>query len=310
MAEIKPPSCRLCGNDNGNSIFPVREMMFGFQEVFDYVECGSCKTIQIVKVPEDLGKYYPNEYYSLGEINYSNSIKKIVKIIRGSLFKWTKLNFLKHYHYGDWLEELDLPFNSKIGDIGCGNGQLLYEWSVSGYTSLVGIDPFISSSKRVNSTLTLLKKSIFEIEEKFDCLMMHHSFEHMENPKEVLGKAFDLLNQGGKLLVRIPLADKEAWRKYGADWVQLDAPRHLYLHSETSMKKLGESVGFTLGKTVYDSTPFQFWGSELNKKGIPRHRAKLDSFFSKEELEEYKKMSLNLNREGQGDQACFYFVKA
>ncbi|UCS94370.1 class I SAM-dependent methyltransferase [Echinicola marina] len=226
------------------------------------------------------------------------------------MFKWTKLNFLKHYHYGDWLEELNLPFNSKIGDIGCGNGQLLYEWSMSGYTSLIGIDPFIANSKRINSQLRLLKKSIFDIDEKFDCLMMHHSFEHMEDPEKVLDKAFELLNSGGQLLIRIPLADKEAWRKFGADWVQLDAPRHIYLHSESSVRDLAESAGFILRKTVFDSTPFQFWGSELSKKGISYHKAKLDKLFSKGQLDEYKKISLQLNKEGQGDQACFYFVKA
>ncbi|UCS94371.1 hypothetical protein KZP23_04910 [Echinicola marina] len=79
MAEVKEATCRLCGNKDGNTIFPVKEMMFGCQEIFDYVECGRCKSIQIVTIPEDLARYYPDNYYSLGEINYSNSIKKILR---------------------------------------------------------------------------------------------------------------------------------------------------------------------------------------------------------------------------------------
>ncbi|MBD8488653.1 class I SAM-dependent methyltransferase [Echinicola sp. CAU 1574] len=310
MQELRPLACKLCGNIEGNTVFPVREMMFGFQESFDYLECNNCKAIQIVDVPKNLGEYYPKDYYSLGEINTSSWVSRFLKTSHFRIFKATKLKYFKHYHYGDWLQELNLPFSSKIADVGCGNGQLLYEWSVSGYTSLVGIDPFISRSREIKPGLKLLKKSIFDVQESFDCIMMHHSFEHMDNPRQVMKKAVELLNEGGQLLIRIPLADKEAWRHYGADWVQLDAPRHIFLHSEKSIKDIAKQCGLLLKKVVYDSTSFQFWGSEVNKMGITHKEVLISELFSKEQMEIYKKKSLQLNLEGQGDQACFYFVKS
>ncbi|GAB3656178.1 class I SAM-dependent methyltransferase [Echinicola sediminis] len=284
--------------------------MFGNQAEFDYLQCGKCKTLQIVTIPDDLSVYYPKDYYSLEAINKSPYWKRLIKTFRYALFRKTKLDVFKHYHYGEWLKELNLPLSSKIADVGCGNGQLLYEFYASGYRDLVGIDPFIDADTKVNDSLLLLKKSLFEIDQKFDCIMMHHSFEHMERPKDIIQKAGDLLKSGGKLLVRIPLANKAAWKEYGVNWVQLDAPRHFYLHTEESLIGMAESAGFVLSKTVYDSNSFQFWGSELCKIGVPLKEAELEKHFSEKKLGEFTKRSLDLNAEGQGDQACFYFRKA
>ena len=41
--------------------------MYDAREEFDYFVCSSCNCMQIVKVPEGLGDYYSNNYYSLAE---------------------------------------------------------------------------------------------------------------------------------------------------------------------------------------------------------------------------------------------------
>jgi hypothetical protein len=45
--------------------------------------------------------------------------------------------------------------------------------------------------------------------------------------------------------------------------VQLDCPRHLAIHTSRSMEQAAGLAGLTIAKTVYDSSAFQFWGSEL-----------------------------------------------
>ncbi|QDH78213.1 class I SAM-dependent methyltransferase [Echinicola soli] len=219
------------------------------------------------------------------------------------------MNIFKHYHYGDWLKNLALPLESKILDLGCGNGQLLYEFYACGYSHFTGADPFMEKSIQINSHIHLVKKSVFELEGKFDCIMMHHSFEHMDHPAATIKKTVQLLNPNGKLLIRIPVAQKAAWRKYGTDWVQLDAPRHLFIHSEASILNLAESAGLKLDKVIYDSTAFQFTGSELYQRNIPFHEADNASHFLKQEINDFENQARSLNEQKDGDQACFYFSK-
>src|SRR6185436_3569999 len=58
-------ACRICGNAEGNQTFFPREMMFGWREEFEYLECGRCGCLQIARIPANLAKYYPSDgYYS------------------------------------------------------------------------------------------------------------------------------------------------------------------------------------------------------------------------------------------------------
>ena len=60
----------------------------------------------------------------------------------------------------------------------------------------------------------------------------------MDPDQRTFSAAHDLLNKDGVLLVRVPLSSSWAWEHYRENWVQLDAPRHLYLHSVKSMEVL------------------------------------------------------------------------
>jgi hypothetical protein len=73
-------ACRICGNVNYNRTFAAREMMFGTREVFPYMECGGCGTLQLTEVP-DLRPHYPKDYLSLGivdDIDTSQKLKRRV----------------------------------------------------------------------------------------------------------------------------------------------------------------------------------------------------------------------------------------
>ena len=63
------------------------------------------------------------------------------------------------------------------------------------------------------------------------------------------------------IVIRIPIAGTHAWQTYGVDWVQLDAPRHLFLHTEDGMRSLAAGAGLQVTAVVHDSTAMQFWGS-------------------------------------------------
>lgn len=298
--------CKICGNVHNNKIHSILEMMFGTRDVFDYLECRSCGTIQLMNPPDDLSSYYPADYYAYIPLIESGMLRKTLKRLRWRLFTYIDLKPFRPL-YGDWLKKAGVKTSDRIADIGCGNGQLLYEMYASGFTNLIGIDPFIEKTHRVNPSLTLMKKSVFEMADTFDFIMMHHSFEHMEDPKGVLEKTFQLLKPGKQILIRIPVSDAESWDTYGVHWAQLDAPRHFFIHSMASIQLLAEQTGFKVSKIDFDSNGYQFWASEAISQGIPSTKA--GGMFSKKQLHQYDKQAGKLNRIKKGDQASFYLTK-
>jgi len=73
-------SCRICGNDEGNKKYIAKEMMYGFRDEFEYMKCSNCGCLQLVNIPDDLSKYYPNDYY-FHDIKLMRT-NKIVKQLR------------------------------------------------------------------------------------------------------------------------------------------------------------------------------------------------------------------------------------
>lgn len=322
-------ACRICENSKDNRVHQFREMMFGSREKFDYLECGACGTLQIIKIP-DLNNHYPKDYYSFssGEELYieKHLRRRIAARLAGDYFmngnnfpgkylaekkEWLRFNF------PDSLREpiLKLNFYSRILDFGCGGGKLLRNLYFYGFRNLTGADAFIEKDIIYPNGIKIYKRELKEIEPFFDLVMLHHSFEHLPNPLETLQEIRKLLVKDKFCLLRIPVVNF-AWEKYGKNWVQLDPPRHLFLYTEKSLCLLAEKAGFTVEKIVYDSEEFQFWASEYYAKDIAMNAPdwfKLnfdESLFTEKQFNEWKKEAKQLNAEKRGDQACFYLKKA
>jgi hypothetical protein len=130
----------------------------------------------------------------------------------------------------------------------------------------------------------------------------------MQDQQAALGSVRNLLEVDGLCCVRIPWVSSEAWERYGANWVQLDAPRHFYLHSRRSFEHLASSTGFRIVKLWCDSTAFQFWASEQYAKDIALYSerswlvAPERSIFTKAQLTEYERRAAELNQTCRGDQ--------
>lgn len=297
--------CEVCGATD-YSLVMAKERMFGFNDTFEYLECNSCKGLFLQNIPEDLGKYYPANYYSFGKYVKSDSLSKVLKRLRFEAFKLGIS--LRPPNYFDWLSKLNVTKKSKLADIGCGNGQLLAELSYCGFKSLHGYDPFLNET--INSEGFSLKKiDFFDIEEKYDLVMFHHAFEHIPNPVRCFEKLVEVLNPGGEALIRVPVTDGKVWKENREFWFQLDAPRHLFIPHTKSMKVLADRFGLDLFHVSFDSLDSQFWGTELYKKGKSYTGTDITKEFTKEELTNFKEKAEHYNNLNWGDQACFYLRK-
>lgn len=315
-------ACRICGNTAGNLAHFPKEMMFGWGEVFEYVECGRCGCLQIAEVPADLAKYYPRDaYYSYQSPRRKRPPGWLLKLrharTRHFLGESTALGALlgavsKRAEHFDWLRHGKVALDSRIVDIGCGAGGLLLKLQRDGFRSLLGADPFIEADIDYGNGVRILKRDVAGLPGKFDFAMLHHSFEHMPQPAAALRALREKIAAGGMALLRIPVADSYPRHKYGLNWMPWDAPRHLYLHTRRSMQALAAGAGFEVGEIVYDSTAQQIANSELYLRGIPyvehgRYKpGNSAQSFSRAQWDEFERQAAERNARGEGDTACFY----
>lgn len=317
-------TCRICANSHGNTIFTAREMMYGTREQFDYMECGSCGCLQIVDIPADLSRYYPHDYYSqtsriLRPISVWGSFRKRKRtqqwLGQHNLIGWLLAKGKGMPAFVEWARNVGLKLDDKILDVGCGAGRLLLSMHDAGFTSLAGIDPFNAHDLDYGNGVRILKCSLAEIDEAYDFVMLHHSFEHIPDPLQALKDVNRTLGSQRYALLRIPVGQTYAWKTYGADWVQLDAPRHLYLHTERSINILAREAGFEVARIDYDSGSYQFLGSIQYQHDIPMSDPRSfsvnpeKSLFTQRDIKTFEAKAKELNETRQGDQACFYLFK-
>ncbi len=322
MSGHQTKACYVCGNHQGNRLRYPREMMFGTEEKFEYLECDYCACLQITDTPTDLGRYYAGDYYSYKvpkEKNYPPWLLKLRKKRTrallgerdavGSLMARLSKHRAEHF---DWLSRAGVRLDSAILDVGCGSGSLLRQMQRDGFSDLLGVDPFLEHDTDYGYGLKILKRRIGDLDRRFDFIMLNHSFEHMPDPRQVLLELRTILSNSGTLLLRVPVADSYARRKYGIHWVAWDAPRHLFLHTVRSMHLLAQQTGFDVIDVTYDSSRLQFYGSELYLRGIPFKNQKPyapgkgPKAFTQQEWDCFAQLASELNIYRDGDTACFF----
>ena len=302
-------TCRVCGGPSA-SHFTALEMMYGTREAFDYFTCAACGCVQIANIPDDLGRHYRDGYYSF-VVAKNDRGARARKLARKVVFSGANLPPVRsalERHSADarlLLRYMSLlpDRNARILDVGAGNGRIVRSLRDLGYRNALGVDAFIPSDIVDGAGLVVRRCDLSAVDGEWNLISFNHSLEHMPDQIGTLRVARRLLAKGGQILVRVPVAEGEAWRTYGANWIQLDPPRHLFLHTQQSLRTLAEHSGLTVTDTCFDSTAYQFWGSELVNRdvalfdpGSPRP--------SKSTLRKLERRARALNINGQGDQVA------
>ena len=87
--------------------------------------------------------------------------------------------------------------------------------------------------------------------------MLHHAFEHMDEPLSVLMRLQQLLKKGKYILIRTPMMGKYSWKKFRENWMDIDAPRHLIIHTPDSIGILAEKAGLSQSLvSSFEKTPW------------------------------------------------------
>jgi hypothetical protein len=79
----------------------------------------------------------------------------------------------------------------------------------------------------------------------FHCITFWHSLEHLRNPVAALSTVRKLIAEDGLVMVAVPNSGGLQAVIFGANWLHLDVPRHLYHFNDTSLNALLRLTGFT-----------------------------------------------------------------
>ncbi len=240
-----PTSCALCDGSVFELAIRAEDHHYGNDGSWDYSRCLGCGLLGLNPMPSDenLGKFYPNTYYSFQDFTKPES--KSRALIR-------KLLLIK-------LGTLDPVFEKpgRVLDIGCGSGRFLYQMRSKGW-GVFGVEPSKAASeagKRLGA-LDIFNGNLIEAgfpHDYFDYIRLNHSFEHIANPNEVLDEIRRLLRPGGKLLIGVPNIESLNARFFRAYWWYLGAPVHTYNYSADTLTAMLKKHGFRVERVNFNS---------------------------------------------------------
>ena len=306
--------CPICGNEGSNKEYLVKELQMGLREEFSYVECSNCCCLFLKDVPQDMSKYYDINY---GPHKNKNSFRNILinkfvgsylsnNYILSKLMPSNKIPIIAKL-INQLTADSIINLNSSILDVGCGDGKFLNYFKNGGFKDLTGIDLFIDK-ENIDYDLNLIQTSLeeFNPSKKYDLIISNHAFEHMDNQLINLKCFENLIEEDGLILLRIPVKSKYVWEKYGVNWYQIDAPRHLFLHTIESFKILCDKTNLVVEDIIFDSSYLMFTDSEKYKNNISMRDREWGTYqFSAEDLDFFKEKVISLNHKKNADQAIF-----
>lgn len=108
-----------------------------------------------------------------------------------------------------------VPHNSRVLDIGCGDGLIANVMTEKNGCKVVGIDVHplaVSFARKKNrNSNEFYVQSVYEIDYQgvFDVAVAFEIFEHLRRPELLLRKAFEALRETGTLVVSTPVSNEK-----------------------------------------------------------------------------------------------------
>jgi SAM-dependent methyltransferase len=307
-------------------------MLFGTRETFEYRRCPACGVLWQPRPPADLSPYYPPAYHS---VQQQPGTARALSPVHNLLHAQLAANRLFGGHVvGATIGRLVGPaisldvtavqwlvrqaglrsFDDPILDAGSGPvPERLVRLRRAGFRRLLGIDPWIARDSSYEG-IPVRKLQLNDVEGRYGLIMFHHSFEHVRDPRGALRAAVERLRPGGTILIRTPIMGSWFWQEYGVDWWELDAPRHVFVHSIESLRRLGGELGLELRRVAFDSTYVEIIASDQIRRGVAWRSA--DSYLvdpttvPPDAVEAAKASVRALNQEGRAGRGLIFLRMA
>ena len=289
------------------------------------IDCRNCKFIHVIPVSsnEELDLFYNNEYYQKikpdfiskneGEMDYWNLIfdEKLATI-----------------------EKLISQKSKRILDIGSGPGFFLRRAKRRGW-DVVGVEPSPLASDYANKQkIHTIQKFFHEVTPneigRFDAMHTFDVLEHVNNPIDIIKKAYSLLKKGGIIVVEVPndfnplqklvqkkLKKKEWWITLSHNSKNSAYIQHLNYFNFSSISDLIKRVGFKIiiKESTFPLELFLLMGQDYVKNpkiGKKIHLARIQfekNFEKRKEVQLKRTIYQKLAEIGIGRTAIIYAKK-
>jgi len=244
--------CPLC---DGTKMFEVRkapDAHYGVSGLFPIFRCRDCglQFLNPQPTPKYLETAYPKTYYSYTLKPRVRGLSQILQYAKKAL------RTILVYH----TSETHDPRFERPGamlDIGCGAGEFLLGmrakgWQVKG----VEVSSAAAAEGRERGNLDIFGGTLPGANlpsEHYDYVRSNHSFEHVDNPREVLREIRRIIKPDGYLFIGVPNLDSFQAKLFGRFWYYLGPPTHTFAYSPKSLTKFLEQEGFRVEKVGYNS---------------------------------------------------------
>jgi SAM-dependent methyltransferase len=265
--------CRICGNDRGNQSIDLIGVRYGTKGTWSYIRCNKCGLLQIKEIPDNLGKYYDSQYYSMHTEDRSFRSKLWDKLFQYEITGKSLLGNMIHVIFpSDYSFMRNVSKEARILDVGCGDGKRLRQLARFGYKNLSGVEPYIEKTVDIienDTTITITKSQLMDYNpgERYDYIIFEHSLEHVPDENSMLVQAKKLLAEAGRIVIKLPVFSNYYWEKYGCYQYVLDPPRHLYIHTFNSMKELVENNMLEIESFTTETEPIMKLAVKNIKQG-------------------------------------------
>lgn len=226
-------SCPFCGG-RGRRALKARDRNRAISgERFLYSRCGSCASVFLVNVPEDLERYYGAGYYGFDAEGrppwrLDPFLREVEAYRVRALCRWVKPGRLVEIGSGTG------GFAAAAKDAGFEVKAIEMDAVCCGYLAdNIGVEA-IHSDQPTEALQALPSARV---------VAMWHVLEHLPNPDEALAAAAAHVEPGGLLAIGVPNPRSLQFRLLRSRWAHLDAPRHLCLIPAETLAKRCRELG-------------------------------------------------------------------
>jgi len=260
MQCVAQPVCASCGAPGRIIHREVRDQLFGAPGTWSMMRClmPGCGLAWLnpQPLPSELPKLAAGlpskEEQVANEAGESRQAPKrdryvskgavhLAKEVLRRLVWWRRFWFDTDYVY------LGSGTPGRLLDVNCGMGDYLLVAQEAGWTP-VGLDidadaVEVAHENGIEAHVGTFLANPFP-DASFDAITMRNVIETLPYPQAVFDEAHRLLKPGGRFVVMTPNVEAYCHYAFGDDWRGLGIPRHLYLYSQTTLRRLAKKAGF------------------------------------------------------------------
>jgi 2-polyprenyl-3-methyl-5-hydroxy-6-metoxy-1,4-benzoquinol methylase len=237
-------ACPLCEGPS-SFVFATRDRNRRLsEEKFNYRLCERCGAIFLADPPDDLARFYPDEYYALPT---GDGLERAARAERH------KLALIRRHAEG-----------GRLVEIGSGAGAFAYAARQAGY-DVTGIEMDARACEHLRSELGVKAIESDSPATALDTLppsrviVMWHVLEHLIDPWTTLDAAARNLEPGGVLAIAVPNPQSVQFRLMRGRWPHVDAPRHLFLLPAGLLDERSKAAGVELAALTARDRSGLYW---------------------------------------------------